>query len=157
MADHRKLRSSSVATISLLLLALAVSPAVAPVVTFFLLTSSPGDPSQYRNLALSPFALLTFHGMLGYGLAFAACAVLGLPLSLAARASPSLSRKWVWVVIGALGGGGLAALLPFSWAAILTGTTAGGLTALTFRLIVGPSLRVDQHDRMSSFLNSKLP
>lgn len=140
MAGHERLRSSAVATLGLALLALVISPAVAPPIAFFLLTYSPGDPSQFRHLALSPFALLTFHGMLGYGLAFAGCAVLGLPLSFAARSAQSLRRKWVWVAVGALGGAGLAALFPFGWDAILSGAAAGGLTALVFRLIVGPSL-----------------
>ena len=146
MAEQQWMRSSSVVQVGLPLLAIAVSPAVTPSVTFFLLTFSPGEPSPFRHLALSPFALLTFHCMLGYGLAFAACAVLGLPLSFAARLVPSLSGKWVWVTVGALGGAGLAALLPFGWAPILTAVTAGGLTALTFRLIVGPSLRLNRPD-----------
>jgi hypothetical protein len=89
MAEQR-LRSSGVAMLGLALLALAIAPAVAPPITFLLLTFSPGDPSQVRHLAFSPFVLLTFHGMLGYGLAFAACAVLGLPLSFAARSTQSL-------------------------------------------------------------------
>jgi hypothetical protein len=143
MAENQRLRSSGVGTLVLALLALAISPAVAPPITFFLLTFSPGEPSQFGHLARSPFALLTFHGMLGYGLAFAACAVLGLPLCFAARSARSLRPKWVWVAIGALGGAGLAAFFPFGWDAILSGAAAGGLTALTFRLIVGPSLPVD--------------
>lgn len=140
MAEHERSRSSGVATLGLALLALAISPAVAPPITFFLLTYSPRDPSQFRHLALSPLVLLTFHGMLGYGLAFAACAVLGLPLSFAARSTELLRRKWVWVGIGALGGAVVAALFPFGWDAIFSGAVAGGLTALIFRLIIGPSL-----------------
>src|SRR5688572_1799892 len=130
MAEPERVRSSGVTAACLVVAALVLAPAVAPPAMYVLLTFSDGDPSLFSHLLLAPMVLLTFHGMVGCSLAFAACAVLGLPLGLAARSAAGLRRKRVWVAAGALGGAGLGLLFPPDWQTALSGAAAGGLTAL---------------------------
>ncbi len=133
---------SAARTLGLIVLATFIAPAFAPAVGMFILAVLEGDPAgALLMVPLMPLLLLTIPGIYGYSLALVATLVLGLPLTAAAFAIPSLRRVRIWLAVGAAGGALLGLLFTHDVALALVGGVAGAISALVYRWIVGYSFK----------------
>ncbi|HEX8363738.1 MAG TPA: hypothetical protein VF603_00465 [Allosphingosinicella sp.] len=123
-------------------IAVALAPAMAAPAGLLVAGLLGDDPWRALLMApLFPVTWLTIPGIYGYFFAFGPVLLLGPALTFAARTTPGLRPKRVWVGVGALGGIGLALAFAGPVAALIpVGAAAGAASALTYRLIVGGGL-----------------
>jgi hypothetical protein len=117
-----------------------IAPLAAPISLVFIEALRDGSADM---ILFAPLSLFTIPGMYGYVLAFAAVLLLGTALTALSLPFPVLRRKLVWLAAGAFFGAlmGLA-FIANGWGMPIYGAIAGSACALTYRLIVGPALRV---------------